>query len=598
VNDFQPILNRYKLRHIETLRVPDGGLIRSWVILCENKNGKKLILKIFSSDDDYARKRFIDEIRNVTLVRDSFSLSNRRLLPKIRYKKISDRGELYYIYDYFAGIQVGDFESDFGISLGIFNKENFPVFLKSLTAIADIKLKDKNKIERVYLLDRVQKELNVYEPIYRSYFSATEGKGNVSSFLYSIAGTVFKDENMVTCQTDLYPANIFANRSGGKTFRFLDWEYLSHAPIGFLPAFLYLSFWKEDFWRSKIYSHFYDYFVNKRGFSEDVFNKSFRFCIVILGLRFWYQSHSIFAKGRLEERRLSSMTTFSYFIGAAIEGGIVKPTNIKFYINLGDLQKVADEYNLGKVIKYEVFYSGRGNTVSMVETEDGRKYIFRFYYKTRSLRMIKNELSLYDKLSSNGVCTYKVFKSSKGELFINIKLYGRYRRVAVLSYLEGGRISRRWDSQKTVKSLAKTLSSIHKLGIVHNDFSKENVLFVKGKLTGVIDFEWGRFTTKQFMYENDLARAIVLWLIDVRGKTVSGDDFIKWFLMGYYDGKLPEKKKLERILFKVEKELRNEKKIAEEIFYKNSSDSTRKRGIRRFIYANSDIDKFRKAYIG
>jgi len=596
VSEFQYILDRHKLRLVEVLRQSDGGLARSDILLCIDKHGKNLILKIFNSEDQYARKRFIDEIKNLTLVRNAVSTNDRKLFPKLRYKRIRET-ELYYIYDYFKGKPLGNFEQDFGIALGKFKQENFPRFLQKLFVIASFDEDRMGTVGRGYTFNRVRKELEKYEPVYADYTADNRDVREITSFLYSNSKIVFSDTNMTVCQTDLYPANLFVNHSGGKIFKFLDWEYLSRAPIGFLPAFMFLMFWKEEFWSAKIYAGFYNYYVYERGFSEDIFNMSFRFFIVLLGLRFWYQSHSTSANGEQESLKQSAMTTFSYFIGTAISGDIVKPTNVKFYIDKWDVQKIADKYRLGKVIKNKVFYSGKGNTVVKVETEDLNKYIFRFYYKNRTLSMIRNELSIYDKLSSNGICSYKVFKSPKDELFITTKIYGRQRRVAVLSFLEGSRITKRWDSEKSTKRLGRVLYSIHTLGIVHNDFSKENVLFTKGKITGLIDFEWGIFTDNHSMYRKDLAKAIALWLTDVRGKSLKGDKFIYYFLLGYYNGKLPEKNVLKRIIDKVEYNIEKEQQVYVDIFYKHLRVDHKNKALTRFVHAKSNVDLFRKVYI-
>lgn len=108
--------------------------------------------------------------------------------------------------------------------------------------------------------------------------------------------------------------------------------------------------------------------------------------------------------------------------------------------------------------------------------------------------------------------------------------------------------------------LGSVLRKIHDSNIIHGDFSKENVLFIKTKVSGVIDFEWGRFTTSKKAKFNDMAKTIALWLIDIRSKNIADTTFVKEFLKGYY-GEYPKNSQISKIKEAVTAKVNEERSV-------------------------------------
>ncbi|PJA41454.1 hypothetical protein CO178_00120, partial [candidate division WWE3 bacterium CG_4_9_14_3_um_filter_34_6] len=77
---------------------------------------------------------------------------------------------------------------------------------------------------------------------------------------------------------------------------------------------------------------------------------------------------------------------------------------------------------------------------------------------------------------------------------------------------------------------------------------------------GVIDFEWGRITNSRKAKFYDMAKAIALWLIDVRNKNIADKEFIREFLIGYY-GFMPSNKQVKKIAMAVGIKIDDERSI-------------------------------------
>ncbi len=539
------ILKKYNLTPVETLRKPDGGLIRSFVIVTKKKsrNGteKYFALKLFTSDDPIAKDRFMQEIDNIRCLRSHLPNTYKSFMPKIRW--FSEKGDNpYYIYDYVEGRQLGKFVDDLGIVWGHFRDSNFPYFIEFFDAIADAASECKD-LE----LGNWGYRVSIREV--QHYFESTPGLlpsslyDKVVAFIESSHIKAFKYKTI--SHRDLYPENILIKKKISTKFTFLDWEYLSEVPIGFDAAFLYLLFWREEYWKAKVFSHFYNKYLN----DEDAnslrhFTLSFRYCLIILAIRFLYQMEAFGKAGN--KITMHARNSFLYDLETSLSGEIVKPRNIKFFVRIEDIKTVADSYDIGEVIKYRIFYASKGNTVAKVTTDKGC-YIFRFYSQSRSMSLILRELRIFEKLSDGGINTYDVIRTNKGRLYLSQKLYGKNRKIAVLSYLTGSRIKKRWANEDAIRQAGRMLRKIHDNNIIHGDYSKENILYKKGKLTGVIDFEWGRFTTSKEAKYSDLARAIALWIVDIRNKNIDDKELIKSFLKGYFK-EFPKGKMADKIL--------------------------------------------------
>lgn len=529
--NIQAILDKYSLTVTETIRQPDDGMVRSYVLTAESAHGGKYSIKIFASKDFTARNHFIDEIHNIRCVRSRIRSKYKDWVPNIKWYSIKGDNP-YYIYKYVEGEPIGRFIENFGIKWGNFRHKNFYEFLEFFGEIHKLPAEDLTLPSWGYRV--AKKELQYYFENTESLLPS-DVYDKVLSFLDANQAKVFKYKNV--SHRDLYPENIILKSPGSRKFCFLDWEYMSEVPIGFDAAFLYLLFWREEYWKAKIMSHYYNkYDSNGKKDTLDAFNTSFRLCLIVLAIRFLYQLETFADKTSRDYRHAHQ--TFLYDLQTALSGEIVKPKNIKFYLSLDDIRKVADQYGVKDVRSYTVFYASKGNTVAKVETESGL-YIFRFYSQSRSVSLINRELEIFEKLTEAGIKTYDVLRTLKGDLFLQHKLYGKTRRIAVLTYIHGNKIHRKWANEKSAIEVGRTLRKIHDANVIHGDFSKENVLFIRSKVSGVIDFEWGRFTDSRKAKFNDMAKAIALWLIDIRNKQIDETIFIKEFLRGYY-GEVPK----------------------------------------------------------
>ena len=567
----------------EIIRTPDGGSRRSYVVFLKDKEGKKFTMKMFESSDQWALERFLKEIKNIRFIRSNIPKKYKSWIPKIITYSTKEENP-FYIYDQIAGNQLGSFVYDYGIVWGSFHKDNFDLFINFFNQLAKIDYSKETfptwgsrlaRKELQYYFEQVERLLpsDLYDRIQAFY----ERHHNYVS------------KSQVLSHRDLYPENILIKAPGSKQFTFIDWEYLSLVPIGYDAAFLFLSFWREEYWKSKVFSHFYNIYKNDPKLRRE-FLISFRFCLIILATRFLYQMHTYGeTKGNAER---NAHLSFIYDLEHALTGDIVKPRNIKFYVSNTDVQEVCDLYSIGTVKNHQIFYASKGNTVAKVVTDQG-SFILRFYSQSRSSNLIKRELDIFEKLRDSGINTYNLFKTSEGNLYSEIEFYGKKRRIAVLSYLQGKKLSHNWADEKAITGAGQMLRKIHDNNVIHGDYSKENVLYSKNKLTGVIDFEWGRFTKSRDAKYHDLAKAIALWLVDTRCKKLTDDMFITTFLNGYFHDKRKKdiyKKILEITLQKIE----NERSIFMTTLDTNVSlDSGR-----RFNAANKTVSELLLSYKG
>lgn len=551
------ILNKNHLTSPKYLRRPDNGAVRSYVISVKHQN-KRFIIKIFDSTDTEAKSRFLTEIHAIRFIRSHIPVSQKGRLPEIKAFSLSE-DHPYYMYTYVSGDVLGRFVSDFGIRWGFFTEQSFQNFLKFFFTIADI---DVSELPYDVGYDTwgtrtAKKELQHYfDHIHRSI--PFELYDQVISFFHEKQNIAFSKK--VFSHRDLYPENIVLSEKKSNIFTILDWEHFSLVPIGFDAAFLYLLFWREEFWRARIFSSFRSYYVKK--FPKNggsIFDVSFRLSLVVLAVRFIYQLQAFGDKSgpEYEHARMS----FLYILQNAINGESARPLNVKFFIRKDDLQEISDAYGLGDITDYEIFYASKGNTVARVTIKNSAsRYIFRFYSQSRQSRRIHRELHIFQKLRQHEVKTYDVYRSLSGETIYRTRLYGRTRRVAVLSYISGKKLSKRWATEKAAIHAGKVLRSIHDIDVVHGDYSKENVLFQKSAISGVIDFEWGRNTRSKEAKLSDLAKAVALWLIDIRSKGIEDEKFVRMFLKGYYHG-TPERRILEKLYPRILEKISEEKQI-------------------------------------
>lgn len=581
-----PILEKYNLKVIKTLREPDSGSIRSYVFIVESNEGKRYCLKVFSSSDNEARKRFVDEIYFTRRLSADSPQRYKNMFPTIKWYSVYGENP-YYICSYIEGRPLSEFIKDFGIRWGEFKHRNFYYLMDFLYFLNNFNpRKDFEREPRNWGYRTAQRELQYYFENLPGLLPS-DLYDKTRSFLERSRSAAFQRKFL--SHRDLYPENIMTKGADSTKFTLLDWEYLSYVPVGFDAAFFYLLFWREEYWKAKVFSYYYNKFKaeDKASGSDDLLNQflaSFRFCLVLLGIRFLYQINTFADKADLHYN--DAYLSFLYDIRSAVEGHIARPKNIKFFVGLDEVKEVADLYGIHNVKDYTIFYASKGNTVAKVDA-DGGPYVFRFYSLSRSRSLIEKELTILDELSKAGIKTYSVKHPKRGSLYVEHKLYGVRRKIAVLSFIPGSKIKQQWAGEKAANDVGRTLRQIHDANIIHGDFSKENVLFNRSKVTGVIDFEWGRMTKSKTAKMNDLAKAIALWLIDIRAKKLEEQEFVKEFLKGYY-GKIPSEANIKKIKEKIIEKINAER----EIFFTTLESKLvgTRRGGRRFIEA---IDKLK-----
>lgn len=552
------ILKKYRLEKLEWIREAGSKGVRSHVILAQDLKNKKYSVKIFSTKDNQARQRFLNEIGYIRSLRSVLPKRYKTWMPLIKWYSKSGENP-YYIYSYIDYQQLGFFVADFGIKWGNFRHNNFKTFIDFFDVKESIDDERLSVEPGSWGYRTARKELQSYFENVNNLLPS-ELYDKIVSFNHKYQKLAF--EKKVLSHRDLYPENILIAKPGDTKFAFLDWEYLSFVPIGFNAAFLYLLFWREEYWKAKVFSHFYHRYVDQiASDSLRTFIVSFRFCLISLGVRFLYQLETFGDKESHDY--LHAKLSFISAIEDAISGEIASPRNIKFFLDKEDIDEVSKLYGIEKVYDYEIFYASKGNTVVKVLARvngEKQKLIFRFYSQSRSKALIVRELNIFKTLSESRIKSYDVISTLGGELFVEYKLYGKVRRIAVLTYLEGKKIQSKWSNANSSKNAGEALRIIHDSNIIHGDFSKENLLFRRSKVSGVIDFEWGRFTKSKQAKFFDLAKAIALWLIDVRGRNIDDREFVSEFLLGYYMTEI-SKRKLVKICDAVIAKINDEKSI-------------------------------------
>ena len=549
------ILQKHDLKKFKTVRQIDGLAIRSFVVVAKDSSGTKYMVKFFESKDEEALKRFKDEIAHIRFLKSSLRTKYKEWIPTIKWAFTKDENP-YYIYKYVEGQPLGKFVDDFGIKWGQFTEKNFNEFIgffDNLANLTDISKKSVGQI-RNWGFRTSQKEIQYY---FENVNELLPGEiyDEIKTFIDNYGHNAFY--KLILSHRDLYPENILLKKSNPNAFVFLDWEYLSYVPVGFDAAFLYLLFWREEFWQSKVFSYYYGKYSKKANTkSKKTFEMSFRFCLIVLSVRFLYQLEAFGNKDKDDYQQAKN--SILHVLEHALDGEIVRPRNIKFFLNLDDIKKVAKEYGIEDVKRHHIFYASKGNTVAKVDTNTGA-YIFRFYSQSRSKRLIKRELKIFEILNDRRIVTYDVIPDKKGHIYHEQKLYGKIRKVAVLTYLKGRKIKKEWANERAAREVGRTLRKIHDADVIHGDFSKENVLFRKSRVTGVIDFEWGRITKSDSAKRNDLAKTIALWLIDIRSKNIDEWVFVQNILNGYFkdstnENQTQRKRILEKAVSKIEEE--------------------------------------------
>ena len=136
---YYDILKKYNLTEIKIIRKPDGGGVRSYVVLAKSiSSTKEYILKMFSSSDANAKERFISEIENLTKLREDLPQKYKNFIPKIKWHK-TDGDNPYIIYEYAKADTLGSFVEDMGIRWGLFKHNNFNCFVRFFAELSELR---------------------------------------------------------------------------------------------------------------------------------------------------------------------------------------------------------------------------------------------------------------------------------------------------------------------------------------------------------------------------------------------------------------------------------------------------------------------------
>ncbi|MFH1565923.1 MAG: phosphotransferase [bacterium] len=517
------ILNKYDLKVIKPFRIADGGFKRSFVLLCKDNKGKKTVLKVFASLDKHAKNKFIREIKILLALDKNRKLS--KFVPKVyKYNFDENKDSLYYLLEYFDYKSFGEFTLDLGYQTGIYKKDTFKAFLDFWQEIEGVCQEGLEELGP-YGLSRFMDEIDFY----RSKESDILSVGMWSRVINHLK----KREKMLNDCTalshlDLYPENIFVEKPFSRNFKIIDWEQSHLTAKACNEAFLYLMLWKEDFFRRKVFSR-----VWERGEMS-----AFKCFLLLFSVRFLYQTESFTDKENIF--RQSFKRFLIHTINDIVLGKFNSPKNLQFLVGKKLVKQLLKNfYSFKKDISVEDFPAGYGNTMLKISTvtegDKSKNYVFRIYSLNRVYENIRREAKIYRHLSKKDIPTYFVYKNNERRLVSKAAIYGRERYFIFIGFLEGRTLSRRKIKKTHLYQAGSWLAKIHLVGVVHNDYNRRNVLYDKDTLSGIIDMEFSRFSTKKADHLRDLAKAISLWLqgIDEQA-SVSVLEVYETFMEGYF----------------------------------------------------------------
>jgi len=560
------LLTKYHLKVLKPFRIADGGFVRSYVLLCKNDRGMERVLKVFASKDENAKRKFLREVSLLIRIGVDKKLSN-FVIKVYKYNLDAEKGTLFYLMEYVKYESFGEFIKDLGYKKGVFKKDTFDIFLSFWENLNGLFEDDDNL--SAYGLSRFYDELDYYQKqnsallkpsvweSVKKYLNARENLLNTPSYLSHL---------------DLYPENLFVKKAFSGRFKVIDWEQAHKTSFGCNEAFLYLLFWREEYFRKKVFSYAYN------AGDRDAYFTSFTSFVLLLSIRFLYQIEAFVDKKHSEYKSFRSFLL--YTINDVVSGSFGKPKNLQFLVSNDIISNLLKEfYGLGGEIKVEDFSPGYSNTMIRITpmTNSDNPLVFRLYSIRKSKDAVMNEARAYEYLSKRGFPTYKIYRNNFKSLISTKELYGRRRYFILTSYLDGKTMSRSKMTVPKVAAAGLMLKRMHDLGVVHGDFNRRNLLYAGGRISGVIDMEFAKFTKKKRDFMKDLGRALSLWMQGV-DKEASLDVKAVYaaFLSGYFGKKDWERKKedldvgryLMEELFKLEKDYRKMNRNAPSDYFK------------------------------
>lgn len=480
-------------------------------------------MKVFASSDKGAQKKFIREVGILLALGEYKDLVD--FIPKVyKYNLGLANGSLYYLLEYFDYKSFGEFTQDLGYRSGIFKKPTFEKFM-DFWQLINTHCQGSVKGLSPYGLSRFEDELSFYEK---------NTPGILSSTLWvKVKNHLAKREKLINKCTvlshlDLYPENIFVQKSFSDNFKIIDWEQSHTTALGCNEAFLYLMFWKEDFFRKKIFARIW----------EQEAMSTFKCFLLLFSVRFLYQLESFVDK---ENRFHDSFRRFLLsIINDILSGKFDRPKNLQYLLSKNLIKQILKNYySIKKEIIVDDFPSGYGNTMVKITTttnsDTNKGYVLRVYSLNRLAENIKREAKIYRYLSKKGFPTYFIYKNKERRLVSKAAIYGKERYFILTSFLAGGTVSRSKLKRTHVYQAGKWLAKIHMGGVVHNDYNRRNILYDNGTISGIIDMEFSRFTTKNADHLRDLAKAIALWVQGIdENASLTVQEVYRGLMEGYF----------------------------------------------------------------
>ena len=522
-SEVDKLLNKYNLAVIKPFRIADGGFKRSFVLLCEDKHGAKKVLKIFASSDNNAKNKFIREVKILSQLGEIKRLVE--FVPKVYQYNLEDsKGSLYYILEYFSYKSFGEFTKDAGYQTGILKKASFEEFMEFWHNVNNY-CQDGFEWLSEYGFSRFMGELSFYKANTPNILSSVMWE---KVFRHLKAREKIINNYKVLSHLDLYPENLFVKEPFLPDFKIIDWEQSHLIALGCNEAFLYLMFWKEDFFRKKIFARVW----------EQGMIGTFKCFLLLFSARFLYQTTSFVDK--INPLRESFTRFLLSVINDITLGKFDRPKNLQYILDKNLVSRLLkSHYSIKEEIFCEDFPAGYGNAmvkaVVAANADNGKEYVFRVYSLSRVFENIRREAKIYRYLSKKGFPTYFIYKNKERRLVSKAAIYKRERYFILTSCLSGATVPRTGLKNKHIKQAGGGLAKMHKAGVVHNDYNRRNVLYDKGVLSGIIDMEFSRFTTSASDHLRDLAKALALWMQGIDNNcSLSVLDVYQSFMGGYF----------------------------------------------------------------
>ena len=228
----------------------------------------------------------------------------------------------------------------------------------------------------------------------------------------------------------------------------------------------------------------------------------------------------------------------------------------KIILNKNEVETFLENYTVGSLISFELMEKGQANTTYLFTTSKG-KYVCKLYHNETSQDILNGSLKLKELRDNNFPCIH-IIPTKENSLISELKR----KTSTIYEYIQGEHITN--PAPKHLQEVAKTLARLHLLtkskegahkreliskedclaqakkrldkiknkklqsqrlefftetlqqitdsqnlprGIIHGDYSQENILFLDNNISAVIDFD----ASNQGPFILDLASIIYFW---------------------------------------------------------------------------------------